>query len=104
MEETSEERIRELGEEYPWVDRLKPQLKGQMVPMPRQDLMKILDRVDWRGDRPYRSTGILLDALLDLGIFRQTNDGRLHVPDIYLYGFGLKRKGGIKRPKRLNRG
>ena len=29
----------------------------------------------------------------------ETPDNRVNVPEIYLYGFGLKRKGGIRRPK-----
>lgn len=34
-----------------------------------------------------------------LGIFIETIDGRMNVPEIYLHGFGLKRRGGIKRPR-----
>jgi hypothetical protein len=41
----------------------------------------------------------ILEALLELGIVIQSPDGRINVPELYLYGFGLKRKGGIKRPK-----
>ena len=41
----------------------------------------------------------IFDMLLTLGIIMETNDGRVNVPEIYLYGFGLKRKGGIKRKK-----
>lgn len=34
-----------------------------------------------------------------LGIVMETPDNRVNVPEIYLHGFGLKRKGGIRRPK-----
>nr|WP_300837927.1 hypothetical protein [uncultured Acetatifactor sp.] len=41
----------------------------------------------------------ILEALLELGIVIQSPDGKINVPELYLYGFGLKRKGGIKWPK-----
>jgi hypothetical protein len=39
----------------------------------------------------------LIDYLVELGIFRRRPDGRLDVPDLYLAGLGLKRKGGVTK-------
>jgi hypothetical protein len=35
--------------------------------------------------------------LAELGIVRQRGDGRFDVPDLYQYGLGLTRKGGVSR-------
>ncbi|MEZ3472331.1 MAG: hypothetical protein K1W27_05720 [Lachnospiraceae bacterium] len=44
-------------------------------------------------------TSIQMEVLMTLGIVMKTADERVNIPEIYLHGFGLKRKGGIKRPK-----
>jgi hypothetical protein len=35
---------------------------------------------------------------MELGVFYLRSDGRVDARDLYLKGFGLKRKGGVKRP------
>jgi hypothetical protein len=35
--------------------------------------------------------------LVELGVFRERTSDRIDVPDIYLFGLGLRRKGGVKR-------
>ena len=52
-----------------------------------------------REELPGRTKQEIYDVLLTLGIIMETPDNRVNVPEIYLYGFGLKRKGGIRRPK-----
>ncbi|MCU0542031.1 MAG: hypothetical protein MUE44_07540 [Oscillatoriaceae cyanobacterium Prado104] len=42
----------------------------------------------------------ILQYLLQLGIVENRADGRINMPEIYLYGFQVKRKDGVKRPKR----
>jgi hypothetical protein len=37
--------------------------------------------------------------LLQLGIVESRSDKRVNMPEIYMYGFGVKRSGGVKRPK-----
>ncbi len=103
MEQVSMRRIKELEEEYPWLAAIRPLLQGQQVPMTRDQMIGVLYQVDWKQvDRPpdTRDPGRLLDDMLQIGILRLTTDRRIHVPDIYLYGFGLKRKGGIRRPSK----
>jgi hypothetical protein len=101
IEQVSRRRIKELEEEYPWLAAIRPPLQGQQVPMTREQMIGVLHQVDWKQvDRPPVShdPSHLLDDMLQIGILRLTTDKRIHVPDIYLYGFGLKRKGGIRRP------
>lgn len=101
IEQVSALRIKELEEEYPWLSALREPLAGQQVPMIREQALELLASVRWEGvtQRP-RSTepDKLLEHLLEIGILRLTADKRIHVPDIYLSSFGLKRKGGIRRP------
>jgi hypothetical protein len=99
---TSQERLLELKEEYPWIAQLETALRDKQVPMASKNLITILSRIEWsdRNPMPSRSFDGLVETLLRLGILRRTSDGRIHVPDIYLYGFDLKRKGGVKRPAR----
>ena len=72
--------------------------------MGHTEFLKCLDLENWPEDGrlalPGASPEELLDALKELGIFWETEDGRINVPEIYLHGFGLRRRGGIQRPKR----
>ena len=98
-------RIAELQEEYPWIKTLVKNLGGKTVPIERTKLKtEILSTSDWKAlpkhlsEQPKRGD-YLIDYLVSLGILRVTTDNRIHVPDIYLFGFGMKRKGGIRRPR-----
>jgi len=104
IEQVSERRIKELEEEYPWLAAVRLPLQGQQVPMTNERLSELLQQVDWSGvdrDRLPVSTDPkrLINDMLQIGILRLTSEKRIHVPDIYLYGFDLKRKGGIRRPR-----
>jgi len=48
---------------------------------------------------PHIDGSTAIDELVDLGVLRIRDDGRIDVPDIYRYGFGIKRQGGVARPK-----
>ena len=77
------------------VARVHPQ-----VPIERHDLELHL-QLEWDSvaeKAPDRSSRELLRLLIELGIFYQRNDGRIDARDLYLKGFGLRRKGGVKRP------
>ena len=105
LEMVSRDRIEELKEEYGWIDAIGRNLNGQTVPMKREEVRscvsrgKIWDKLPGTLSRRPDRQDRLIDYLISLGIFRETTDGRIHVPDIYLFGFGLKRKGGIRRPR-----
>jgi hypothetical protein len=101
----SKDRIGELKEEYKWIESIGSNLKGQLVPMKRADFSRsCLRDIEWNKfpEHLHNQKDRLVDYLLSLGILRETSDKRdkrIHVPDIYLFGFDLKRKGGIRRPK-----
>lgn len=103
--EVSKDRVKELVEdEYGWLNILIQRLKGQSMLMERSEFLKYLSIENWpedqRGALPGISPEELLGALESLGIFFETEDERVNAPEIYLHGFGLKRRGGIKRPRR----
>jgi hypothetical protein len=41
-----------------------------------------------------------LQYLREIGVVELRTDDKVNVPEIYLYGFQLKRRGGIQRPRR----
>ncbi|MCS7281993.1 MAG: hypothetical protein RMK65_06580 [Anaerolineae bacterium] len=100
LEKASNQRIQELLEEYPWLEKVRVVLKGQHVPIPQEQLAALLQPIDWEGgpQPPFKDADMLIYYMIKIGILYLTLDKRIHVPDIYLYGFGLKRKGGIRRP------
>jgi len=104
IEPVSEYRIRELAEEYPWLETLRPIFNDLDIPITRKKFTNLLKGIDWQKEeasrRPSRQTpSEIVDDLLKIGVLRLTSDRRIHVPDIYLYGFKMKRRGGIRRPK-----
>ena len=101
---TSPDRIRELAqEEYPWLEALKTSLLGLKVPIQKLKFLEALKTQEWSeqpAKRPPTSKPEeVLSYLLQLGIVESRSDGRINMPEIYLYGFKVKRQGGIKRPK-----
>jgi len=99
---TSEDRIRELSlEEYPWLESLKTSLQGLNVPMSRDMFLAAIQNTSWTEDKkpPVTKPEEILQYLLALGVIENRSDGRINVPEIYLYGFGIKRKGGVKHPQ-----
>lgn len=100
--EVSNDRVKELVEdEYIWLSVLVQKLKGQSMLMERSEFLKYLSIDNWleeqRGSLPGTSPEELFEVMKGLGIFHETGDGRVNTPEIYLHGFGLKRRGGIKR-------
>ncbi|SFU84948.1 P-loop ATPase, Sll1717 family [Alicyclobacillus macrosporangiidus] len=99
--QTSLERINELVEEYPWISELKPAFQGIEVPVAEERFITALESVKWKGDSPPPSTvpGEVMETLIQLGILERRFDGRINAPEIYMHGFGMKRRGGVKRPR-----
>jgi hypothetical protein len=101
--DTSEDRIRELQEEYPWLEYLKFSLEGLNAPMLRETFLEAVKSTEWNKKTekkpPANNAEEILKYLLQLGIVESRSDGRINMPEIYLYGFQVKRKGGVKRPK-----
>ena len=102
--DTSEDRIRELFlEEYPWLEALKMSLQGLELLIPKKGLLKAIKNTEWSDLRnkqpPYKQPEKILEYLKWLGIVEERLDERINMPEIYLHGFKMKRRGGIKRPK-----
>ncbi len=100
----SADRVQELTqEEYQWLQNLIVRLDKKAMLMEMEEFLDYLHPENWpeaeRGKLPGRTEMEILEALLALGIVMKTADNRINVPEIYLHGFGLKRKGGIRRSK-----
>ncbi|HTN90331.1 MAG TPA: hypothetical protein VL242_41935, partial [Sorangium sp.] len=97
--ETSNARVGEIREEYKLVNRLM-NLKGLKLMLPPEE---VVERVGQpvEGEPPGLTTDghAVLDELVRLGVVSIRADGRVDVPDIYRYGFGILRKGGVARPR-----
>lgn len=109
VQEASKIRVREIREDYPWMDRVLRPLEGLVVPC-RFD--EIAER--WRGVLDQLTTAVKKDdvklppAHIDdgpdgvrqdletLGVFLRLRDGRVNVPDVFRVGYGLGRRGGVK--------
>ncbi len=116
--EASDIRVRELSrEDYPWVTPLLRQLRDMTVPLSVGELRKqwtrpVLKEVlqisqEKLPPRRFASAPegvqdieLLLDDLEELGVLYRTEDGRINIPDIFRVGFGIRRKGGVRPPRR----
>jgi hypothetical protein len=103
VDQVSLSRVQEIeDEEFPWMKTVRSRLQTThpQVPIERWELERLLV-IDWAGtsERPPETSGhSLLQLLIELGIFYLRADGRVDARDLYLKGFGLKRKGGVARP------
>ncbi len=103
LAKVSKDRVDELtSEEYHWLQNLIDRLNGKTMLMDKNEFLSYLQPELWptekRNELPGRNAEEIMEVLLTLGIVMEAPDHRINVPEIYLYGFGLKRKGGIKRP------
>lgn len=98
LERTSLRRVSELTEEFPVVGRLE-NLRGRTVMLARKGAVEALSRATRTEDEHAGDGEHVLRTLIELGVMSERTDGRIDVPDIYRYGFGILRKGGVKRPR-----
>lgn len=111
VQEASKVRVREVREDYPWVDRLLDPLWGIVVPCEFKTIEQAwleegaLNRLAGEmGEEEVKLPPRHIDRgppgiredLESLGIFRRLKDGRVDVPDVYRVGYGLGRRGGVK--------
>lgn len=111
-------RVREVGEDTPWVkDALEP-LRGQQVPIEPDSVMALWEAADLEttlGQQIARTEELpdgdesgafqtgptstnyahLIEDLREFGMFTTRADGRLDLPDVYRIAFGVGRKGGV---------
>lgn len=97
----SEDRVDELKEEYPWLEKLKTMLSGLTMLVSRDMFLERIDISQWTEEQrkklPSYSAQGIFQVLQKLGIILVASDGRVNMPEIYLHGFGMKRKGGLRR-------
>lgn len=101
VQEVSADRVKELKEDFPWIVKLKGVLEGGTLLMSEEDFRKRLQmflKKETKENLPADTVDGLENLLSSLGIVQHSTDGRINMPEIYLHGFGLKRKGGLRRP------
>lgn len=98
LQKTSIDRTAELIEEYPLVRRLQ-NLRGGILLMQAGDVREALSKMPADNDGYGTDGSTVFDELRRIGVIDIRDDGRVDVPDIYRYGFGIKRRGGSKAPR-----
>lgn len=99
LEKTSLYRARELAEEHPVVQRME-RLRDVVLLANRRSLVTRLAVASADVDDGFGADGdAVFDELVHLGVLKVRPDGRIDVPDIYRFGYGIKRKGGVARPR-----
>jgi len=95
LEKASLRRVAELKEDFPVVGRLEG-LRGENLFLPRREVVRALSRVrvadGFEGD-----PNAAFEELQRIGVVADRGGGRIDVPDVYRYGFGILRKGGVRR-------
>lgn len=106
LDKVSEEHVSQAQtHELQWLEGLATRLStSREVPWSRRDLLNLLKRDfagSWSKDQLIRPPGNdaeeLLQSLFELGVVRARPKDEVDVPDLYLHGLGLKRRGGVAR-------
>lgn len=105
LSDVARDHVSQGHHEWPWLEGVKRRLGQQpLVPWRRRRFYDLLG-TDWHGDwhasdssvrPPTDRAADFGDYLIELGIVRERADDRIDAPDLYLFGFGLRRKGGVK--------
>jgi hypothetical protein len=113
----SSDRLRELYEDYPWIEPALEALHGQFVPLQREQLFehwrvaRVLDQImDSTRDKPINAPvgftespdlEALLNAMVDVAVMEERANGKINVPDIFRVEAGILRRGGVAVPRRI---
>ena len=105
IEKVSELQVTQaISNEWPWLEGVRDRVRSEIVPMLRRRLEYLLSKdweQSWTAARkirpPAEDPRNFVNYLVELGVVRQRGDGRLDIPDLYQYGLGLTRKGGVSR-------
>jgi hypothetical protein len=103
LEDVSEDHVRQaIHNEWPWLDGVRARIGAKLAPWERPAILAYL-REDWNASwgeggirPPAADSRELLDYLISLGVFRERERERIDAPDIYLFGLGLRRRGGVQ--------
>lgn len=111
-------RVREVGEDTPWVQSALAPLRGSQVPIEPDAVVSLWNEAKLNTilEEQRERTGTLpendeeksyqtgpssseylrlIEDLKDFGMFTTRADGRLDLPDVYRIAFGVGRKGGV---------
>lgn len=118
VQTASETRVREVGEDMPWVHLAVNPLAGRQVPIDQETVLDLWqearltdtlhreagryeskdeDTLVRTGPRHLDDAGRLIEELIDLGVMRRRRDNRIDLPDVYRIAFNIGRKGGVPR-------
>lgn len=97
LQNTSLNRVNELEEEYKFVARLR-HLEGRTVLMDRREVERALSQPLGEPDGLGNDGAKVVEELVRIGVLSVRPDQRIDVPDIYRYGFKIRRKGGVAHP------
>lgn len=105
-------RVREMQEDYPWVAELMKPLAGSSVPCSFADIEMCwkLESTLVKLQKSIKNKGVKLppihleagpngvrEDLEELGVFERMWDDRVNLPDVYRVGYGIGRRGGVRR-------
>lgn len=107
LDEVSREYVTSVNtHELPWLPGVAERMEGGLAPLDRDEVEDRL-RVKWSrtwGDPsgthvsvPSANASGLIDLLRDLGVLSERANGKIDVPDLYLAGLRMSRKGGVRR-------
>lgn len=119
VQTASETRVREVGEDLPWVRLAVDPLAGRQVPIDQATVLELWrdarladtlhmdaeryeagddeDTLVRTGPRHPDDLDRLVEELIGLGVMRRRRDGRIDLPDVYRIAFNIGRKGGVPR-------
>jgi hypothetical protein len=106
LDDVSKEHVLEVNtHELPWLPGVKDRLDGSGVPMPRRDAERLLgqrwddswNRANPGARPPADDVSQLATQLIEIGVFRVRPDTRIDVPDLFMAGLGLSRRGGVRK-------
>jgi hypothetical protein len=116
VQQASEVRVSQLQEDYPWIRTVLEHLEGLEVPctpnnfISRWRTRKTIDSIksidnDRPGPLELEQTGIdreaaLLEALKNIGVVEERSADRINMPDIFRVAAKIKRRGGVRPPRR----
>jgi hypothetical protein len=118
---TSDHRLTELQEDYPWVSQALEPLRGALVPALKDEVFERWRSAEVENDILMQYEGIrvpsvlvgrllfssgddgkeaLLKSLQEIGVLDVRKNGKIDVPDIFRVRAGILRKGGVPPQQR----
>jgi hypothetical protein len=122
VRKASEDRLKELAEDYWWISLALAPLAGQHVPMERAALKQLWNeektgknilsrsggqlppvRLDTAQKQRSNLEDALVSDLVAIGIIESRPNEKINIPDIFRLEAGIKRKGGVSAPQSAQR-